>query len=182
MTNVRLPNATSIGECAFEGCCALRHITLHPNVNIGECAFHSSRSLEVLATCAGVWLDKRDRTFDGYLNPTVATTRYLKWRCENDRQKDVFHTYKTSIKLSNWHHDKNTGSDIFCLPVDPVSTFMFKYKGAGVTSHIFSFFGEKRGCGDLRNATKERLLELGLQKKLLRAEENGDRTWGNEHF
>ena len=108
-------------------------------------------------------------------------THYLRWRCENDRQKDVFHTYKTSIKLSNWHHDKNTGV-VRALPVDPVSKFVFKHKGAGVTSRILSFFGEKRGDGDLRGATKERLLELGLQEKVLRRELKGIEDWGNQFF
>ena len=93
LTNVRLPNATSIGRYAFEDCFALRHITLHPNFNIVEVAFFRSLLLEVLATSAGFELDTGDEFKDGTLNPTVAITRYLKWRCENDRQKDVFHTY-----------------------------------------------------------------------------------------
>ena len=166
--NVRLPNAISIGKWTFAYCYALRHITLHPNVNIAKCTFHLFLSLEVLATCAGFELDTGDYDEDGDLNPTVANINYLKWRCENDRQKDVFHNYKTLIKLSNWHIDKNMGNDPRCWPVDSVSKFMLKYKDAGVISHILSFFGEKRGCGDLRNAIKERLLELGLQKKVLR--------------
>jgi len=76
------------------------------------------------------------------------------------------------IKLCNWRIDKKTEDNPRCWPVDPVSKFMFKYKDAGVISHILSFFGEKRGYGDLRGATKEDLLELGLQEKVLREDMN----------
>ena len=63
--------------------------------------------------------------------------------------------------------DKDTG--IFrCWPVDPVSKFTFKYKDAGVTSHISSYFGEKLGYGDLRGVSKEMHLSVGLELKVLK--------------
>ena len=47
---------------------------------------------------------------------------------------------------------------------------------------MLSFFGMKWGEKDLRNASKQRLLELGLQKKVLREELNGEAHYGNEFF
>ena len=110
VTNVRLPNATSIGEEAFLYCCALRHITLHPNVNIDGGAIAHCLSLKVIAACAGFKLDTGDRTRDGRIDPTVAITRYLKSQCKLDtQQRDVFLTYNFMLKLCNHHIYKKTG-------------------------------------------------------------------------
>ena len=40
----------------------------------------------------------------------------------------------------------------------------------------------KWGVNDLRNDSKQRLLELELQKKALRVGNNGNANWGNECF
>ena len=67
------------------------------------------------------------------------------------------------IKLSNFHEDNKTGK-IRCEPLDRLSKFLFKHKDAGVTSHVLSFLGEKRGYGDLRNATKQKLHAVAVEK------------------
>ena len=124
VTNVRLPNATSIGKYAFLHCYALRHITLHPNVNIDGTAFFLCLSLEVLATCAGFELDTGDKLHDGTLNPTVAITRYLKSQCELDtQQRDVFLTYNFMLKLCNHHIDNNTDF-VRATPHDRLAHFL----------------------------------------------------------
>ena len=63
---------------------------------------------------------------------------------------------------------------------------MFIFNNSDVTSHILSFFGEKRGYGDLQDATKERLLEVALELRMLVKDDNDDYDdiWGikvNEH-
>ena len=45
-----------------------------------------------------------------------------------------------------------------------------------LASYILSFFGMQRGDNDLCNASKQRLLQLGLQKKALRKELNGNES------
>ena len=67
-------------------------------------------------------------------------------------------------------------------PNDPISKFLVeKCMGdTGIGRHILSFFGETRGKGDLRGATKAELLAVGLELKVLR-NENNDRNqehWG----
>lgn len=63
-------------------------------------------------------------------------------------------------------------ANVRCEPIDPISKFMFKNKDAGVTSHILSFLGEKRGYGDLRGGSTERFLEVALVLGVLRKESN----------
>ena len=40
-------------------------------------------------------------------------------------------------------------------PQDKVAGFLYNKGSGGISSHIYSFLGQKRGGGDLRNATKE---------------------------
>jgi len=56
----------------------------------------------------------------------------------------------------------------------------FLYDNKDPARHILSFFGMKWGKKDLRNASHQRLLELGLQKKVLR--EGLNELGGNQHF
>eukprot|EP00520_Triparma_pacifica_P004109 CAMPEP_0118638272 /NCGR_PEP_ID=MMETSP0785-20121206/3588_1 /TAXON_ID=91992 /ORGANISM="Bolidomonas pacifica, Strain CCMP 1866" /LENGTH=278 /DNA_ID=CAMNT_0006529495 /DNA_START=245 /DNA_END=1082 /DNA_ORIENTATION=- len=162
LPNLRLPNATSIGHSSFGSCYALRHITLHPDVKIAEYAFFGPLSLEVLATCAGFRVDTGYYDEDGYLNPTVAITNYLKSQCELDtQQRDVFLTYNFMLKLCKHHIYKKTGV-VRAKPIKRYSLTMFLFNNEDLASHILSFFVMKWGEKDLRNASKERLLELGL--------------------
>ena len=93
-----------------------------------------------------------------------------------DDNKEQFKQCHLMFKLSNWHMNKGTVV-VSCEPVDQVSKFMFKHKNAGVASHILSLLGEKRGYGDLRDATKERLLEVALELRLLLKESNCSYRW-----
>mmetsp|Transcript_1150 Transcript_1150/g.2117 ORF Transcript_1150/g.2117 Transcript_1150/m.2117 type:complete len:318 (-) Transcript_1150:28-981(-) len=178
LINVSLPNATSIGKGSFNSCYALCHVTLAPTVDVAKYTFHASLSLEVLATCAGFELDTGDTNTYGRLDPTVAITRYLKGLCAKDRQqRDVFLTYNIMLALCNHHIDKKTGKktgDIRAWPQkhDRLANFLLDNEDAA--RHILSYFGMKWGKNDNRNASKQRLLELGLQKKALRAEMNDE--------
>eukprot|EP00520_Triparma_pacifica_P011447 CAMPEP_0118646868 /NCGR_PEP_ID=MMETSP0785-20121206/8297_1 /TAXON_ID=91992 /ORGANISM="Bolidomonas pacifica, Strain CCMP 1866" /LENGTH=60 /DNA_ID=CAMNT_0006538913 /DNA_START=81 /DNA_END=260 /DNA_ORIENTATION=- len=53
---------------------------------LSSVASHWRFSRPVLATCACFELNTDDYDEDEDLDPTVAITHYLKWRCENDRQ------------------------------------------------------------------------------------------------
>ena len=66
-------------------------------------------------------------------------------------------------------------------PNDPISKFLVeKCMGdTGIGRHIMSFFGETRGKGDLRGATKAELLAVGLELKVLRKENN---EWNQEFW
>jgi len=53
--------------------------------------------------------------------------------------------------------------------------------GRDLAEHVLSYiFGEKRGKGDLRDATQAKLLEVALELKVLRKENNRDNYtfWG----
>eukprot|EP00520_Triparma_pacifica_P004869 CAMPEP_0118643192 /NCGR_PEP_ID=MMETSP0785-20121206/6262_1 /TAXON_ID=91992 /ORGANISM="Bolidomonas pacifica, Strain CCMP 1866" /LENGTH=277 /DNA_ID=CAMNT_0006534843 /DNA_START=160 /DNA_END=989 /DNA_ORIENTATION=- len=167
LIEVALPNALSIDERAFLACYALRHIKIHPKVNIAKVTFFASLSLEVLATCAGFELNAGDVTPTyGNLDPTVAITSYLKSQCELDRQqRDIFLTYNLLLKLCNYHIDKKTGK-VRAWPLKEERLANFLYDNKDPARHILSFFGMKWGKKDLRNASHQRLLELGLQKKV----------------
>ena len=82
------------------------------------------------------------------------------------------------LKLCTRHIDKNT-EIVRERPqeLDRLTNFLFNKEDP--TSHILSFFGMKGGEQDLCNASKQRLLELGLQKKVPRDELNA--SWINEH-
>ena len=83
------------------------------------------------------------------------------------------------LKLCNHHTDKKTGV-VRAKPIKRYSLTMFLFNNEDLASHILSFFVMKWGEKDLRNASKERLLELGLQDKVLREELNWDngKYWG----
>ena len=51
----------------------------------------------------------------------------------------------------------------------------------GIGRHILSFFGETRGKGDLRGATKDELLAVGLELKVLR-KENNKHNWNQGYW
>ena len=74
------------------------------------------------------------------------------------------------LKLCNYHIDKKT-EVVRATPHDRLAHFLLDNEDIAI--HILSFFGMKWGVHDLRNASHERLLELGLQKKVLREELNG---------
>ena len=78
------------------------------------------------------------------------------------QQRNVFLTYNLMLKLCTHHIDKKTGV-IRCLPRATRSARLtnFMFENLDVASHILSFFGMEWGTKDPRNASKQRLLELG---------------------
>ena len=79
------------------------------------------------------------------------------------------------LKLCNYHIDKNTGKKKGKKRAWPLKEELlanFLVNNEDVASHILSFYGIKWGEKDLRNTSKARLLELALQKKVLKKELN----------
>ncbi|GMH59569.1 hypothetical protein TrRE_jg5906, partial [Triparma retinervis] len=164
LRKVALPSARSIDEFAFEDCYDLRHITLHPDVEVDLCAFCLCLSLEVLAASTNFEVDTGDKDEDGYNDPTRGITRYLKWRNESDfARKEQVYTYMAMTKLCFFDEKDPNAPPARAKANDPISKFLVeKCMGdTGIGRHILSFFGERRGKGDLRGATKAELLAVG---------------------
>ena len=184
LRKVTLPSARSIEPDTFEYCYDLRHITLHPDVEVRISAFITSLSLEILAASTNFEVDTGDWE-DGDIDPTRETTRYLKWRNESDfARKEQMYTYMAMTELCNVDEDDPNAPPARAKPNDPISKFLVeKCMGdTGIGRHILSFFGETRGKGDLRGATKAELLAVGLDLKVLREENNhlNQDYWGVE--
>ena len=184
LRKVTLPSARSIGEDAFSDCYDLRHITIHPDVEVDKCAFlRRCLSLEVLAASTNFEIDTGDKDGMGYNDPTRGITHYLHWRNESDLAcKEQMYTYMVMTTLCFVDEDDPNAPPARAEPNDPVSEFLVeKCMGdTGIGRHILSFFGETRGKGDLRRATKDSLLAVGLELKVLRKENNelNHRCWG----
>jgi hypothetical protein len=160
----------------------LRHIT-HPDVEFDkESEFFRCLSLEVLAASANFEIDTGDKNGNGNNDPTRGITRYLKWRNESDfARKEQMYTYIAMTKLCFVDEDDPNAPPARAEPNDPISKFLVeKCMGdTGIGRHILSFFGETRGKGDLRGATKAELLAVGLELKVLREEAN---HWNQHHW
>eukprot|EP00520_Triparma_pacifica_P001530 CAMPEP_0118655860 /NCGR_PEP_ID=MMETSP0785-20121206/13172_1 /TAXON_ID=91992 /ORGANISM="Bolidomonas pacifica, Strain CCMP 1866" /LENGTH=307 /DNA_ID=CAMNT_0006548663 /DNA_START=90 /DNA_END=1009 /DNA_ORIENTATION=- len=180
LRTVNVPNAKLFGKICFYRCFELRHVTFRPDAEIStDQTFSYCLSLMILAASTDFEIDTGERTPTGKLDPTVGIIRYLRWRNRMDEGKVVFRTIMTLLKLCDYHNENET-EEVRCEPLDGVGKFLLQHKDGGVTSHIFSFFGEKRGLGDLRNATKALLLAVGLDRNVLRREHNThiDRVFG----
>jgi hypothetical protein len=167
----------------FSHCYDLRHITLHPDVEVSKWAFILCLSLEVLAASTNFEIDTGDKNEDGYNDPTPRITRYLEWRNESDfARKEQMYTYMAMTELCYVDEDDPNALPARAEPNDPISKFLVeKCMGdTGIGRHILSFFGETRGKGDLRGATKAELLAVGLELKVLRKKKNGmnQEYWG----
>jgi hypothetical protein len=184
LRKVALPSARSIEEYAFHACYDLRHITLHPDVEVGEWAFYLCLSLEVLAASTNFETETGDKDKDGYNDPTRGITRYLHWRNESDSaRKEQMYAYMAMTELCFVDEKDPNAPPARAEPNDPISKFLVeKCMGdTGIGRHILSFFGETRGKGDLRSATKAELLAVGLELKALRKEDNNywnQKYWG----
>ena len=183
LRKVALPSARSIEENAFHACYDLRHITLHPDVEVVRQAFQDCLSLEVLAASTNFEIDTGDKVYDGTQDSTRGITRYLKWRNESDAaRKEQMYTYMVMTQLCFIDEDDPNAPPARAEPNDPISKFLVErcMGDTGIGRHILSFFGETRGKGDLRGATKAELLAVGLELKVLRKEVNGDNQeyWG----
>ncbi|GMH53898.1 hypothetical protein TrRE_jg960, partial [Triparma retinervis] len=106
---------------------------------------------------------------------------YLKWRNESDAaRKERMYTYMTMVKLCEHDEEDPKAPPPRAKPNDPIAKFLVECGEEGIVRTILSFFGETRGKGDLRGATKAELLAVGLDLKVLRKENNADnsRHWG----
>jgi hypothetical protein len=180
LRKVALPSARSIGEYAFADCYDLRHITLHPDLEVDGCPFLRCLSLEVLAASTNFEIDTGDKTIGGSNDPTRGITRYLKWRNENDAaRKERMYTYMTMYKLCEHDEEDPLAPPPRAKPNDPIAKFFVECGEEGIARTVLSFFGETRGKGDLRGATKAELLAVGLELKVLRKENN---KWNQKHW
>jgi hypothetical protein len=183
LRHITLPSARSIGEQAFEECYDLRHITLHPDVEVDKYAFLDCHSLGLLATSTNFEIDTGYKDSNGVNDPTRGITRYLKWRNESDfARKERMYTYIAMTTLCFVDEDDPNAPPARAKPNDPISKFLVErcMGDTGIGRHILSFFGETRGKGDLRGATKAELLAVGLELKVLREGNNywNQRCWG----
>jgi hypothetical protein len=183
LRKVALPSARSIEEYAFNACYDLRHITLHPDVEDDRYAFLLCLSLAVLAASTNFEIDTGNKAPNGDNDPTRGITHYLHWRNESDAaRKEQMYTYMAMTELCSVDEDDPNAPPARAKPNDPISKFLVeKCMGdTGIGRHILSFFGETRGKGDLRSATKAELLTVGLELKVLREENNewNQRYWG----
>jgi len=156
LRKITIPNAISIGRGAFRDCYALRHITLPPSVKVKKYAFYSCLSLHALAASTNLEVVSDNET------DTELLTRYLLWRNENDRQREQFHAIKLMLKLCNWHTDKKTGV-VRCEVEKQDCLANFLFQNEDPVKHILSFFGEKKGGGNLRELTKYELHAVALE-------------------
>ena len=185
LRKVALPSARSIGEDAFRACYDLRHITLHPDVEVDKYAFLRCLSLEVLAASTNFEIDTGDKDEDGDNDPTRGITRYLKWINQNDLHKDNLYDMLALLKLCNKDEDDDTPAR--ASTSDPIMKFLVE-KGCGkvgFAAHFLKFLPqfhfEKRGMGDLRGKSKDELLKVALELKMLRERDNEEANaehWG----
>ena len=81
---VTLPSVNYLVR-SFIDILALRHITLPPNVDVGVNVMYMCLTMEILAAFASFFVP-----FDG----DVGIAQCLKWRSENNRQRDAFRTIR----------------------------------------------------------------------------------------
>ena len=114
--------------------------------------------------------------FDGcnWNDPTVGITRFAKWCIQMDDNKEYYKRAMVMLKLANTPLNGNAGmratteDSLWAFPAGP---------GRDLANLVLSFkLGVKVGKGNLRKASKKKLLEVGLELKVLRIENNG---WGN---
>jgi len=184
LVSLHLPNIEVIGGFAAADSHSLNEVKLRPDVKIASNSFAYCLTLEVLANSCGFKTEGK-KTSSGRNNATAGITRYLHWRAKMDANKELFLTTTSLLKLCNTVNKASVlGWFGFDLPMRAstavrVMNFLIS-AGDDITRHILSFsFGVKVGKGDLRELSKEKLLEVGLETKVLRMENNG---WGNKQF
>jgi len=164
-----------VGERAFNKAYNLRHLFFSPDTVVKSGAFLWCCSIEVLAASVRFELDTRDRWGLGnWNNPTVGITRFATWRNQMDDNKEYYKRAMVMLKLANTPLNGNAGmratteDSLWAFPAGP---------GRDLANLVLSFkLGVKVGKGNLRKASKKKLLEVGLELKVLRIENNG---WGN---
>jgi len=123
------------------------------------------RSLQLV----GFELDTGDR-YGGRNDPTVGTTRFAKWRNQMDDNKESYKSTIVMLELANTPLHDHEG--MRATTEDLIWAFVAGL-GRGMAKLILSFKpGVKVAKGDLREASKAKLLEVGFELKVLRMENN----------
>ena len=116
-------------------------------------------------------VDVTDLEGDGHNDATVGITRFAKWRNQMDDNKEYYKTAMGMLELANSPLNGNVGMQ--ATIEDPIWAFLAG-PGRDFAKLVLSFnLGVKVGKGGLREASKAKLLEVGLELKVLRMENNG---------
>jgi len=167
-----------VGDGAFRNTFNLRHVTLSPDVVIKPEAFSSCPSLAVLAASIGFELDTGDKDIlsGGKNDHTVGITRFSKWRNQMVDNKEYYRTAMVMLELANTPLNGNGG--MRATTEDPLWAFLAG-PGRDLARLVLYFkLGVKVGKGNLGEASKAKLLEVGLELKMLRMENN---RWNMGH-
>ena len=183
LCKVALPSAKLICDFAFAYCFDLRNISFHPEIFVGWHAFSRCLSLEVLAASADFEVDTGGDVDAGNNAPTVGITRYIKWRNESDFiRKECLYTYKAMITLCEHDEDDPSARPPRAEPTYPVMKFLVGCGEEGILRNVLCFcLGETwGGRGHLRSESKGRLLDVALELKALKEENNyeNEKYWG----
>lgn len=115
-------------------------------------------------------LDNGEKDKWGYNDPTAGITRFTKWCNQMDDNKGYYKSAMGMFKLANTLLCWNLG--MRAMTKDPIWAFLER-RGRNLATLGLSFkLGVKVGKGELREAQKAKLLEAGLELKVLRMEDN----------
>ena len=169
LVKVTAPFVEEVGEEAFNNAFNLRHVSFGTGVVVTPLAFLYCPLLEVLAASVGFELDTGDKDKWGCNDPTVAITRFAKWCNQMDDNEEY---YKTAICMIRLCNTPITCSRMRASTDDLIWAFVAG-PGRDMAELILSFtLGVKVGKGVLREASKEKLLEVGLELRAIRMDSN----------
>jgi hypothetical protein len=169
LVKVTAPFVEEVGEEAFNNAFNLRHVSFGTDVVVTPLAFLYCPLLEVLAASVGFELDTGDKDKWGCNDPTVAITRFAKWCNQMDDNEEY---YKTAICMIRLCNTPITCSRMRASTDDLIWAFVAG-PGRDMAELILSFtLGVKVGKGVLREASKEKLLEVGLELRAIRMDSN----------
>eukprot|EP00520_Triparma_pacifica_P004670 CAMPEP_0118641424 /NCGR_PEP_ID=MMETSP0785-20121206/5275_1 /TAXON_ID=91992 /ORGANISM="Bolidomonas pacifica, Strain CCMP 1866" /LENGTH=258 /DNA_ID=CAMNT_0006532869 /DNA_START=141 /DNA_END=914 /DNA_ORIENTATION=- len=160
--SVSLPYVTTCGLGAFYSCRHLRHVVLNPKFakddnNASTSSFAHCLILEVLSASTNFHEDRS--------TCTEHIIKYLQWRRQMDENKEIF---KTTMALLDLCNKLNTEQLPRATTTDPAMGLLLRL-GSDLSMHILSFaLGEKRGKGDLREATISTLKDAALDARTLK--------------
>ena len=173
LVKVMAPFVEEVGDRAFTEACNLRHASFSPE----RCSrktesVHFCLSLEVLAASVGFELDTGDRVgwqLVSQNDANVGITKFAISRSKMDYNKEHYKSATCMIRLCN---TPITCSRMRASTDDPIWAYVAG-PGRNVAKLIISFAcGVKIGKGDLREASKEKLFEVGLELKAIRMDVN----------
>ncbi|GMI43235.1 hypothetical protein TrCOL_g2622 [Triparma columacea] len=165
LTHVSIPRIHRIDDFAFSPCFQLRHVDLPSSAKVGKKAFFNCFYLEALAASTNFEVAPG-------VNNTAVIAQYLHWRCEMDKNKELFKTMACLLKLCSMDVEDDVISSAKrkrAYPANPLTNFLVEKGGEeyGLAKFIMSWLGTKRGEGDLRAAGKDKLYEIARQYNLL---------------